>query len=94
MKRTDSQKLDDITATLATIVETFGDRFDKIDGRFDAIETRLTSIEHQLAYINTRLDGLEENYRNLKGVTTEIDELRARMTAIEKHLGIKNKIAA
>ena len=59
-------------------------------------ETRseFVSIHHELAQINARLDHLEQNYGNLKGVTVEIDELRLRMTAIERHLGISKKIAA
>ena len=83
MKKTDSQKLDQIISMMGDVVDVFGKRFDKIDGRFDKIETRLTSIEHEITAIDKRLDGLEEHYGNLKGVTKEIDDLRARMTAIE-----------
>jgi hypothetical protein len=46
-----------------------------------------------LADINRRLDALEEHYANLKGVTKEIDEIRAEVRTIQKHLGIDRKIA-
>ena len=35
MQKTDTKKLDDISATLGNIVEIFGKRFDAIDERFD-----------------------------------------------------------
>ena len=52
------------------------------------------TLRHELADINKRLDQIEESYANLKGVTKEIDELRAEARAIEKHLGFNKKIAA
>ena len=58
------------------------------------IEAALKPIHHELREINRRLDALEEQYRNLRGVTKEIDELRAEVRAIEKHLGINQRIAA
>jgi chromosome segregation ATPase len=51
-------------------------------------------IHASLADINRRLEALEEHYANLKGVTKEIDEIRAEVHAIQKHLGIDRKIAA
>ena len=48
----------------------------------------------RLADINKRLDHIEKNYANLKGVTKEIDEIRGEVRAIQKHLGIERKIAA
>jgi hypothetical protein len=36
----------------------------------------------------------DENYKNLKGVRKEIDEIRIRVKDIERHLGISKKIAA
>ena len=48
----------------------------------------------ELSDINKRLDLIEKNYANLKGVTKEIDEIRAEVRAIQKHLGIERKIAA
>jgi archaellum component FlaC len=58
-----------------------------VDGKFRPIHTIL-------AEINRRLDTIEEHYGNLKGVTKEIDEIRAEVRGIEKHLGIEKKIAA
>ena len=58
------------------------------------IDAALKPIHHELREINRRLDVLDEEYKNLKGVTKEIDELRADVRAIEKHLGLNKKIAA
>ena len=60
----------------------------------EEVRSDFRNIHRELADINQRLAQLEENYRNLKGVTKEIDDLRADVRAIEKHLGIKNRIAA
>src|SRR2546430_5444447 len=54
----------------------------------------LKPIHHELKEINRRLDVLDEEYKNLKGVTKEIDELRAQVREIEKHLGLNKRIAA
>jgi hypothetical protein len=51
-------------------------------------------MRQQLGDIEKQLDALAENYKNLKGVTKEIDEIRAEVRAIQKHLGIEKKIAA
>jgi hypothetical protein len=58
------------------------------------IREELQPIRHELREINRRLDTLDEQYRNLNGVTKEIDELREQVRAIEKHLGLDKKIAA
>jgi hypothetical protein len=58
------------------------------------IREELQPIRHELREINRRLDTLDEQYRNLNGVTKEIDELRELVRAIEKHLGLDKKIAA
>ena len=58
------------------------------------IDAALKPIHHELREIGRRLDALEEHYANLKGVTKEIDEIRAEVRAIQKHLGIDKKIAA
>ena len=58
------------------------------------IREELKPLHHELREINRRLDALEEHYANLKGVTEEIDEIRAEVRGIQKHLGIEQKIAA
>jgi polyhydroxyalkanoate synthesis regulator phasin len=60
----------------------------------DMIREALRPIHHELKEINRRLDTLDKQYKNLKGVTKEIDELRDQVRAIEKHLGLSKKIAA
>jgi hypothetical protein len=54
----------------------------------------LRSLRTELVGVNKRLDLIEQNYANLKGVTKEIDEIRAEVRAIQKHLGKERKIAA
>jgi predicted nucleic acid-binding Zn-ribbon protein len=58
------------------------------------IREELKPIHHELKEINRRLDTLDEEYKNFKGVTKEIDELRDQVRAIEKHLGLNRKISA
>ena len=101
MQKSDSKKIDEIQTTLGTIVGVFGKRFDgvderleKIEDRLDSMESRLTSIESEVKQINRGLDLIEERYGNIKGVTKEIDELRGRIAAIEKHLSTTKKIPA
>jgi tetrahydromethanopterin S-methyltransferase subunit G len=54
----------------------------------------LKPVRHQLSEIEKRLDTLDENYKNLKGVTKEIDDLRREIKVIKKHLGLATEIAA
>lgn len=48
----------------------------------------------ELHDIRDRLDHLDESVGGMKGYAKEIDDLHARMAAIEKHLGLDRKIAA
>jgi hypothetical protein len=57
-------------------------------------EGNARQLHKDLSEINKRLDLIEQNYANLKGVTKEIDEIRAEVRAIQKHLGIERKIPA
>lgn len=59
-------------------------------------ETRenFASLRAEIRDIRHRLDALEEIARNNAGLTKEIDHLMERVRAIEKHLGIQQKIAA
>ncbi len=58
------------------------------------IREEIKPLHHELREINRRLDTLDEQYKNLRGVTKEIDELRVQVRAIKKHLGLDKKIAA
>ena len=60
----------------------------------EVVDEKLGPIHASLTEINRRLDVVEEHYANLKGVTKEIDEIRAEVRGIQKHLGIERKIAA
>lgn len=57
-------------------------------------EADFRSLHIELADINRRLDALAENHANLRGVTKEIDDLRAQPRSIQKHLGLNTEIAA
>ncbi|MFN0217375.1 MAG: hypothetical protein ACKVP4_01030 [Hyphomicrobium sp.] len=52
------------------------------------------SLHTELAEINRRLDLLDRQFANIRGVTKEIDDIRDRVRDIEKHLGLAKKIAA
>jgi|GraSoiStandDraft_4_1057263.scaffolds.fasta_scaffold353739_2 hypothetical protein len=58
------------------------------------VALEIKPVREQLRQIEKRLDLIEQNYANLKGVTKEIDEIRGEVRAIQKHLGIERKIAA
>ena len=60
----------------------------------EVVDEKLRPVFASLAEINRRLDVLEEHYANLKGVTKEIDEIRAEVRAIQKHLGMERRVAA
>jgi hypothetical protein len=58
------------------------------------VAVELKPLSEQLNQIEKHLDALEEQYANLKGVTKEIDDIRAEVHAIQQHLRIERKIAA
>ena len=67
-------------------------------GEFDEFRSETAenfrAVRSELRDINRRLDALEEQFGNLKGVTKEIDELRGRVKSIEEHLKIRGKTTA
>jgi hypothetical protein len=60
----------------------------------DIVAVEIKPVREQLKHIEKRVDAIEQHYAHLKGVTKEIDEIRAEVRAIQKHLGIEKKIAA
>jgi hypothetical protein len=76
---------DDVREIVRTIIQ------DEVPG---IVAIELKPVRNDLKQIEERLDTLEQHYGNLKGVTKEIDEIRAEVRAIQKHLGIEKKIAA
>jgi septation ring formation regulator EzrA len=90
----------DILDTLDFIKERMATKADVAEVRLELhtfrteTEANFRSLRTELAEINKRLDIIEQNYANLKGVTKEIDEVRERVRDIEKHLGLNKKIAA
>jgi tetrahydromethanopterin S-methyltransferase subunit G len=65
------------------------ERFDEYDGRFDRVDEDLRHIGAQLKELRTDLDDLSEKVENMLGYRKEIDHALSRITAIEKHLGIR-----
>jgi hypothetical protein len=58
------------------------------------VALELKPAREQLNEILDRLDALDEQHANLKGVTKEIDDLRREVRTIKKHLGLNTEIAA
>ncbi len=58
------------------------------------VALELKPLREQVKNIEDQLDGLAEQYANLKGVTKEIDDLRREVRVIKKHLGLSTEIAA
>ncbi len=56
-------------------------------------ESGFLSLRDELQEINECLNTLDENYKSPKSVPEEIDEIRNRVMEIERHLGIREKIA-
>jgi uncharacterized protein YdhG (YjbR/CyaY superfamily) len=54
----------------------------------------LTDIRSEMKDIRARLDALESAVKNISGYSKEIDHLIERVSAIEKHLGLRANIAA
>src|ERR1700687_1387183 len=65
----------------------------ELKGDIARVGEQLTGIEAELRGIKRGLDILEEQVSGLRGFSKEIDELRARVVEIEKHLRIAKKIA-
>ena len=85
--------LDFIKERMATKADVAELRLELNSFRTEA-EKNARELRKDLAEINKRLDLIEQNYANLKGVTKEIDDIRAEVRAIQKHLAIERKIAA
>jgi septal ring factor EnvC (AmiA/AmiB activator) len=59
-----------------------------------ALGTQVVSIERELKSIRRDLGEIRDKVENVSGFRKEIDHALERIAAIEKHLGIGNKIAA
>jgi hypothetical protein len=70
------------------------DQFEHVEKQFRATHDRLREISSEIAVIHHRVERLEELGASNAGFAKEIDHLLARVTEIEKHLGIDKKIAA
>ena len=67
----------------AGVADDIADLRAELKADITGVEQRLSNIEAELRDISGRLDALEENFGNLRGVTKEIDELRDRVRRME-----------
>ncbi|MCA6105304.1 hypothetical protein [Bradyrhizobium australafricanum] len=67
---------------------------DKVEEKLVRIDERLLNIEQELRIFRTDLDILRTKVENIEGYRLEIDHALERIAVIEKHLGIRSKLAA
>ena len=84
---------------LAVMVATgFSDMDEKLDDRFKGMETRMTGVESKTERMEYRLMKVEDGLLDLKlqannlASRDEINEVKIRLTRVEKKVGIPNKI--
>jgi hypothetical protein len=58
------------------------------------VALELKPVLHEYREITRRLDLFDDHYRDIPGFAKEVDELRARIKKVERHLGIERKLAA
>lgn len=59
-----------------------------------ATKEDVKELRAELREINMRLDNLEEAVGGMRGYAKEIDGLRTRLAAVEKHLGLNRTLTA
>ncbi len=67
---------------------------DELNEFRDETRAGFRNLTHDIADIIKRLDALDNAVTDIRGYAKEIDALRARLNAIEKHLGLSHRIAA
>lgn len=68
-------------------------RFEQVDKRFEQVDRRLEHIDRHLKHIDARLDTLEHDVAEIRKHLVYRDEFEvvlARLSVIEKKLGIRN----
>lgn len=74
---------DDLTEIKTAVAKLHGD-----------VQSGFRDLRSELKDIRQRLDALESAVQNISGYAKEIDHLMERISAIEKHLGLRTSIAA
>ncbi|WP_445222825.1 hypothetical protein ACKWRH_45560 (plasmid) [Bradyrhizobium sp. Pa8] len=98
------ESLDFIIAHMATKTD-LADGLAGVEGTIAGAENRLVKeiadlreqangIERELREVHRDLDALRIKVENIEGYRIEIDHALERIATIEKHLGIRNKLAA
>ena len=90
-KKTEIQELSEFIRDHMVTKDEFQEMRVSFGRRFDGIEADLAQIKTELRDIRRRLEVLEEQYKNIRGVTKEIDHLLQRVAIIEKRLGLKSR---
>lgn len=68
-------------------------RFELIDKRLELIDKRITHIEAEITHINARLATLEHDVAEIRKhfvYRDEFEDALARITALEKRVGVKS----
>ena len=91
--------LTDVGETMAFIVERMVTKDDiaalRSELKDDIADIRAAmATSRELADIRREVEHLREQFENVSGFRKEIDHALERIGAIEKHLGLKKKIAA
>ena len=74
-----------------TEVQDFRTEFNNFRGE---VNSRFSHLEKEIATISSRLHAIEESIADMRGYAKEIDDLRTRISDIERHLGVARKIPA
>src|SRR3989344_3567719 len=68
-------------------------RFEQVDKRFDRLETRMDRFETRLAHIDARITVIERDIAEIRKELIprmEIEDIMARLSLVERKLGIKS----
>ncbi len=81
-------------SSVASIVENYIADLPTRDAMGTVLDERLQPLSAELSSIRRDLENLVEKIDNITGLPKEIDHALERIAKIEKHLGIKDNIAA
>ena len=87
------KNISEIIDTLNVILTRMATK-DEIDRVRLEMNEGFSSIREEIREVPNRLDAIDSDLRNQRGYAKEIDHLLHRVAAIEKHLGLGQKIVA
>jgi uncharacterized coiled-coil DUF342 family protein len=92
--------ISDIVETLNIILAKMATKDDlealraEMHEEFVSVRSDIREIRDEVREIRTRLDAIEVELKDHRGYAIEIDHLLHRVSAIEKQLGIQDKVVA